>query len=137
MSVIHQLEGPQRVPGGNVFQVLITGGLGPEAAAAARNGDVLLAVQLPGDRLAGNAGRRLELPKGFPGLRINRNELTGLFTGENHRAGGDQGSCPIGALPWQLPFDIAGYRIDGLQITAGIRIVPTAKGRPECSHFCK
>src|SRR6516164_1342485 len=60
---LEQLECPQRAAGRDVHQIGIAGLQGVHAANSAGNGHVLFAVLLPGNGLADDARRRLELPQ--------------------------------------------------------------------------
>src|SRR5882724_12250137 len=62
-SLVEQREGPQRRTVRHVRQVRIAAALRIDAANPADHGDVLLAVLLPGDGLADDAGGRLEAPQ--------------------------------------------------------------------------
>src|SRR4051794_8584023 len=89
-----------------------------DAAGAARHRDVLLAVALPGHRLADDAGRRLELPQHLAAVGVDREELAGQRPGEDEAAGGGERAVPVRALEAELPFALAGERIDGLEEAA-------------------
>src|SRR5262245_50344152 len=64
---LEQLERPQAAAGRNVGQVGVARAhhVGPRRSAG--DGEILLAVVLPGDRLPDDAGRGLEFPKSSSG----------------------------------------------------------------------
>jgi len=90
---------------------------------AARDRYILRTVVFPGDRLADDSGRRLELPQNFSGTGVDRDELASQRTGENEPPRGRQGPRPIRALESDLPFALPGERINRLEEAAMVRIV--------------
>src|SRR5262245_50374695 len=89
-SVLEQLERPERPAGRDTRDVGIGCDQRVDAAGAAPDRDELLAVLLPRDGLTGDAGRSLELPENFSGLRIDRDEFAGELAGEDQPARGHQ-----------------------------------------------
>src|SRR5262245_12779145 len=73
---VEQRKRPQGNAGRQVGEVGITAALCIDAAQPAQDGDVLLAILLPGHRMADDAGRSLEAPKDLSGIGIERLELT-------------------------------------------------------------
>src|SRR5262245_628108 len=62
-SLVEQCEGPQRHPVRHLAEVGIAGAFRIDAADAADHCHILLAILLPGHRLADDAGWRLEAPQ--------------------------------------------------------------------------
>src|SRR3974390_2790428 len=89
-----------------------------DAAGAAGNSHVLLAVVLPGDRLSDNSGWRLELPDDLAGVAVHRDELARELASEDKAAVGDKGAGPVGALERRFPFGLSGQWIDRAQVPA-------------------
>src|SRR5262245_47464923 len=90
---LEELEGPQAAAGRHVGQVGVASAhdIGPRRTTG--DGQILLAVVFPGDRLPDDAGRGLEFPENFTGLAVNRHELA---------------SEPARAQPDARPHDAAG-----------------------------
>src|SRR5919201_1482012 len=61
--LLEELERPHGAPGGHVGEIGIAGPHHVRTGSPAGDGDVLLAVALPGDRLANDARGRLEFPE--------------------------------------------------------------------------
>src|SRR5262245_24804994 len=74
-SLVEQREGPERHPVRHLAQVGIAGAFRIDATDAADHRDILLAVLLPGDGLADDAGWRLEAPQHLAGLSVERLQL--------------------------------------------------------------
>src|SRR6266508_5450180 len=88
--LLEQLERPQAAAGGNVGELGVARTHHVGTGRTAGDGDVLLAVLLPGDRLPDDAGRGLEFPQRLAGLGIDRHELAGEPAGEDEVARGHQ-----------------------------------------------
>src|SRR5262245_38374509 len=83
LSLVEQREGPQRRPIGHVAQVRIASTLRVHAADPADYRHILLAVLLPRDRLADDAGGGLEAPQHLAVFGIERLQLAGHHAGEH------------------------------------------------------
>src|SRR6185369_14358467 len=97
-SLVEQREGPQRRSIRHVSQVRIATALRVDAAKPADHGDVLLAVFLPGDGLADDAGGSLEAPQHFAVLGVERLKLAGQHAGEHEIARRHHGGGVVRAL---------------------------------------
>src|SRR3712207_2524816 len=75
-----------------------------DAADAARHRDILLTVQLVGDRLADDAGAGLELPQLAAVLGVIGDELAGHGAREDQTAGGGQRSAEVRDVEGDLPL---------------------------------
>src|SRR6266481_2160022 len=61
--LLEDLEGPDAAASGNVGEIGIAGAHHIRPGGAVGDGDVLLAVELPGDRLSDDTGGGLEFPQ--------------------------------------------------------------------------
>src|ERR1700693_4769021 len=87
-SLLHQRKRPQGAAGRDVGEVRVGRLEHVDAAGAARGRHVLLAVVLPGERLADGPGGGLELPQDLSRVLIAGDELAGQLAGEDEAAGG-------------------------------------------------
>src|SRR6185312_11288697 len=85
-ALLLQGEDPERAAGRHGLQALVAGEQRVDAADAARHGDILPAVLLPGDRLPLDAGAGLELPELLAGIGVEGLELAGELAAEHHAA---------------------------------------------------
>src|SRR6266571_1765546 len=121
-SLLEELERPQCAACRNIREVRVWRLERVDAADAAGDRDVLFSVTFPGNRLTDDSGRRLKLPENLADIDIDGDELTGERAGEDESAGGHQSAGPVRALEAGFPFALPGERIDGLQVTARLRI---------------
>src|ERR1700719_788618 len=121
--LLENLEGPDAAASGNVGEIGIAGAHHIRAGGAVGDGDVLLAVELPGDRLSDDAGGSLEFPQNLAAVGIDRHEFAGEAAGEHQAAGGHERAREIGTLERHRPLRLAGEGIHGPQITAAIGII--------------
>src|ERR1700675_3057456 len=85
-SWLHELEGPQSPARRHMDEVGVRRFQNIDAARAAGDRDVLLAVMFPGDRLSDNPGRGLKLPEDLAGVAVHGDELAGELAGEHEAA---------------------------------------------------
>src|SRR5206468_7078537 len=85
------------------------------AAPAGDDGDVLLALVLPGDRRRDDARAGLELPDDLAALRIGRLQVALGRAPENEVAAGGQHAAPQRRVVLRLPDDRAALLVDGAQ----------------------
>src|SRR5215471_15475156 len=121
--LLEHFEGPDAAASGNVGEIGIAGAHHIRPGGAAGDGDVLLAVELPGDRLSDDAGGGLEFPQNLAAIGIDRHEFAGETAGEHQAAGGDERAREIGAFERHRPLRLAGEGIHRPQIAATIGII--------------
>src|SRR5215831_3322924 len=88
--LLEDLEGPDAAASGNVGKIGIAGAHHIRPGGAGGDSDVLLAVELPGDRLSDDAGGGLEFPQNLAAVSIDRHEFTRETAGEDQAAGGHE-----------------------------------------------
>src|SRR6266540_4646013 len=115
---LEQLERPHAAAGWNVGEVGIARAHDVGAGRTAGDGEVLLAVVLPGDRLADDAGRGLEFPQGLAGVGIECDELAGEPAGEDEAARGHQGAGEVRGLVGDRQLRLAGEGVDRARVAA-------------------
>src|SRR5258705_12998731 len=74
-----------------------------------------------GNRLRVDARSGLELPHRFTSFRIDRDELSGFFAGEEQSAAGGDDGRPVWMVhQWRAPASLAGHRVDGVDMPDGL-----------------
>src|SRR5499433_2391839 len=121
--LLEDLEGPDAPASRNVGEIGIAGAHHIRPGGAGGDGHVLLAVELPGDRLSDDAGGGLEFPQNLAAIGIDRHELAGETAGEHQAAGGHQRAREIRAFERHRPLRLAGEGIHRPQIAATIGII--------------
>src|SRR5258708_11293724 len=121
--LLEDLEGPDAAASGNVGEIGIAGAHHIRPGGAVGDGDVLPAVELPGDRLSDDAGGSLEFPQNLAAVGIHRHECAGETAGEHQAASGPERALEIGALEPHRPLRLADGGIHGPQIAAAIGII--------------
>src|SRR5262249_38932788 len=121
--LLEHFEGPDAAARRNVGEIGIAGAHYVRAGGATGDGDVLLAVEFPGDRLSDDAGGGLEFPQSLAAVSIDRHELAGEAAGEHQAAGGHERAREVRAFERHRPFRLAGQWIHGAQIAATIGII--------------
>src|SRR3954447_25608194 len=111
-------KNPKRAAGRDFGQPFVAGKQRVDAAIAARHGDILHAVLLPGHRLSLDARAGLELPELLAGVGIEGLELAGQGAREYDAARGRQHAGEARDVAWCFPLRLAGHGIDRLQMTA-------------------
>src|SRR5215469_10605311 len=94
-----------------------------DAAGAAGDGHVLPAVSFPGHRLPDDSRRSLKLPQYLPCISVDGDELARERASKDQSASRHKRPRPVRAPETDLPFALAGQRIDGLQETAMLGVV--------------
>src|SRR5215813_7581795 len=105
--LLEDLEGPDAAASGNVGEIRIAGAHHIRPGSAVGDGNVLLSVELPGDRLSDDAGGGLEFPQGLAAVGIDRHEFAGETAGEHQAAGGHERAREVGALERHRPLRLA------------------------------
>src|SRR5712691_3729663 len=118
--LLEDLEGPDAAASGNVGEIGIAGAHHIRPGGAVGDSDVLLAVELPGNRLSNDAGGGLEFPQNLAAIGIDRHEFAGETAGEHQAAGGHERAREVRAFERHRPLRLAGQRVDGPQIAATI-----------------
>src|SRR3984893_4057971 len=111
--LLENLEGPDAAASGNVGEIGIAGAHDIRPGGPVRDGDVLLAVELPGDRLSNDAGGGLEFPQNLAAVGIARHEFAGETAGEDQAASGHERAREIRALERHRPLRLAGEGVHG------------------------
>src|SRR5262249_62028984 len=96
--LLEDLEGPDAAASGSVGEIGIAGAHHVSPGGAVGDGHVLLAVELPGNRLSNDAGGGLEFPHNLAAVGIDRHEFAGQTAAEHQAAGGYQRAREIGTL---------------------------------------
>src|SRR5512140_2676587 len=115
--LLGELERPEASTLGDV-RVALRHLAAPErdrAAPAGDHGDPLLAVLLPGDGRAGDAGAGVVLPQLLAGRRVVGLQGALGRAGEDQVAVGAEDAAPEDALVVRLPDDVAVLRVDRLE----------------------
>src|SRR6185369_9893579 len=81
------------------------------ASDTAVDTNVLLATELPGSRVADDAGTKLAAPQDLAGLPINSAEVTAEAAVEHQAAIGDHRAAPVRVRIRDLPHGLAGQDI--------------------------
>src|SRR5512144_1602155 len=116
-SLLRQLEGPQAAALRDVLVHLghLAAPQRDRAAPAGDHGHVLLAVLLPGDGRADDAGAGVELPQLLAGLGVEGLQVALGGPGEDQAAVGGEDAAPVHAPVVSLPDDLPGGGLDGLE----------------------
>src|SRR3984893_3832134 len=128
--LLEDLEGPDAAASGNVGEIGIAGAHDIRPGGPVRDGDVLLAVELPGDRLSNDAGGGLEFPQNLAAVGIDRHEFAGETAGEDQAASGHERARGIRAAERHRPLRRAGEGIHGPQIAPTVGIIEQIGPRP-------
>src|SRR5439155_19105415 len=121
--LLEQLERPHGAAGRNVGQIGVARAHHVGAGRPVGDGEVLLAVPLPGDRLPDDAGRGLEFEQRLAGVGIERDELAGELAGEDEAARGHERAGEVRALVGHRPLGLAGERVDRAGIAARLGLI--------------
>src|SRR6266403_1262516 len=121
--LLEDLEGPDAAASGNVGEIGIAGAHHIRPGGAVGDGDVLLAVELPGDRLSDDTGGGLEFPQSLAVVGIDRHEFAGETAGEHQAASGHERAREIRALERHRPLRLARKGVDGAQIAPTVGII--------------
>src|SRR4051812_23204782 len=110
---------PQRAACRHRGKPLVTGEDRVDAAIAARDGDILHAVLLPGHRLSLDARAGLELPELLAAVGVEGLELAGQRAREHDAARSRQHAREARNVAGCFPLGFARERINRLEMTAG------------------